>query len=278
MLTDNAYAKINLTLDVVGKRPDGYHLLETVMQSISLCDRVSVEKSDSPNIVISSNATDIPNDARNTCYKAAECFFRHTKIHSGVRIFIDKAIPSEAGLGGGSSDAAATLRLLNEAFSASLSTIELEQIAAEVGADVTFCVRGGTAVCRGVGEKIERLAGLPKRYVLLIKPDFGVSTPEAYSLFDIKNTLSAHGTAAFLSALTLGENPYTKLTNDLETALENPKISVIEQALISSGAECAQMTGSGSCVFGLFTSQIIAEKARIQLEELYPFVCLCETI
>ena len=278
MISRPAYAKINLTLDVVGRRDDGYHLLETVMQTVSLCDTVSVEKADGIEIICS--AEGVPTDERNTCHKAARLFYEQTKTDGGVRIIIDKKIPSEAGLGGGSADAAAVLCLMNELYDAKLSYAELEDIAAKVGADVAFCVQGGTAICRGIGEEMERIGGLEKRYVLLIKPGFGVSTPEAYKRFDESGLKSANATADFVKALENGGNPYEHLSNDLESALQNIEIAKIRRQLMELGAEAAQMTGSGSCVFGLFLTEESAERARRQINTTgkYPFCELCETI
>ncbi len=276
MPTKNAYAKINLTLDVVGKRADGYHLLESVMQSLSLCDRVSAEKSDE--IEIFCDVPGVPLDEKNSCHKAARLFFEKTGIAGGARISIEKKIPSEAGLGGGSADAAATLHLLNEIYDARLSYEELEKIAASVGADVPFMIQGGAAVCEGIGEKMTRLGGLERRHVLLVKPDFGVSTPEAYRLFDEKKIGSKHGTQSFLEAHERGENPYLRLSNDLESALENMKIAKIRSELYEAGAEAAQMTGSGSCVFGLFETSEAAERAKRLMGGKYPFCEICATI
>ena len=275
MISKEAYAKINLTLDVVGKRDDGYHLLETVMQTVSLCDVVSVNMAD--DIVITCSDERVPVDAKNTCHKAARVFFERTGIAGGVRIDIEKHIPSEAGLGGGSSDAAAALCLLNELYDAKLSYSELEDMAAKVGADVAFCIQGGAAVCRGIGEKMERIA-LPERWVLLVKPDFGVSTPEAYRLFDENGEVSSYGTKAFLDALNSGRNPYECLSNDLETALCNLEIAKIRRELIELGAAASQMTGSGSCVFGVFDNEDTARRAERYMQERIGFATLCRTI
>lgn len=276
MIRKEAYAKINLTLDVVGKRDDGYHLLETVMQTVSLCDVVSVEKFD--DIVITCSEPAVPVDERNSCHKAARVFFERTGISGGARIDIEKHIPSEAGLGGGSSDAATVLCMLNEIYDARLSYSELEELAAKVGADVAFLVRGGTSVCRGIGEDMERIAGLPERWVLLVKPDFGVSTPEAYRLFDEKGAQSTYGTEAFLRALRDDGNPYEFISNDLEAALCNMEIARIRRELLTLGAEAAQMTGSGSCVFGVFENEDIAARAKNYLSGKIGFVELCRTI
>ena len=275
MISKNAYAKINLTLDVVGKRDDGYHLLETVMQSVSLCDVVSVDKAEG--IVITCSEAGVPLDEKNTCHKAARVFFERTGIAGGVKIDIEKNIPSEAGLGGGSSDAAAVLCLLNELYDARLSWFELEELAAKVGADVAFCIRGGAAVCRGIGENMERIA-LPERPVLLVKPDFGISTPEAYRMFDEKGAVSACGTNAFLDALSAGRDAYEHLSNDLEAAVCDLEIAKIRCEILECGAVAAQMTGSGSCVFGVFDNEDTAARAERYMQGKTGFVKLCRTI
>ena len=276
MATETAYAKINLTLDIIGKRPDGYHLLETVMQTVSLCDEVSVEPSD--RIEIACSEPSVPTDSKNTCHKAARLFFEHTKIAGGAKIRIEKRIPPQAGLGGGSSDAAAVIKLLNLIYGVCLKESELESIAARVGADAAFFIRGGAAVCRGIGDNIESLSTLPKRQVLLVKPDFGVSTPEAYKSFDERKTVSQRGTVGFLEAMRSGKNPYLKLSNDLEASAADGRIEKIRDELMGLGAEAAQMSGSGSCVFGLFDDVQAAKAAKLAVTGKYPFVCLCETI
>ncbi len=276
MPTDNAYAKINLTLDIVGKRSDGYHLLETVMQTVSLCDRVSVEPCNG--IEVTCSEPDVPTGPENTCHKAARLFFEHNMIAGGAKIHIEKHIPSQAGLGGGSSDAATVIKLLNLIYGVCRSDGELERIAAKVGADAAFFIRGGAALCRGIGENIEPLPKLPKREILLVKPDFGISTPEAYRRFDEKGTLSKRGTSAFMEAVKRGGNPYLKLSNDLEESAGDQRIEKIRGELIGLGAEASQMSGSGSCVFGLFERKETAEAAKLALAGKYPFVCLCGTI
>ncbi len=275
-MTDKAFAKINLTLDIVGKRSDGYHLLETVMREISLCDEITVEKADEIEIIC--REPGVPKDEKNTCYKAAELFFGATKIRGGARIEIKKRIPSQAGLGGGSSDAAAVLKLLNIIYGAGLSIKRLEEIAAKVGADVAFFIKGGAAVCKGAGEQTESLPNLPERYVLIVKPEFGVSTPEAYKKFDEKGLGSKHGTPKFLSALERGENPYLCLSSDLEDSAEDQRIEKIKGEIAAFGAEAVQMSGSGSAVFGLFEDKKAAESAEAALKGRYPFVCLCKSI
>lgn len=276
MKTAKAFAKINLTLDVVGKREDGYHLLETVMQTISLCDKIGVEKSDK--IEILCDDPNVPKDERNICHKAAVRFFERLGISGGAKITIEKQIPSEAGLGGGSSDGAAVIKLLNEIYDAKLKISELEEIAGKVGADVAFFIQGGTALCRGAGEIITPLKPAPERYVLVLRPDFGVSTPLAYRLFDEKNIPSSCGTKKFMEQLEADGKPYLCLSNDLESALENEEIAKIRLGLMEYGAEAAQMTGSGSAVFGIYEKEETAMLAKKHFEKTAPFCRLCITI
>lgn len=275
MPTEKAHAKINLTLDIVGRRGDGYHLLETVMQTVSLFDTVTVEKAEG--ITLTCSEADIPTDSKNTCYRAAELFISETGA-GGAKIHIEKRIPSRAGLGGGSSDAAAVLRAMNRLCGFPLTREKLINIAAKVGADVPFCVDGGCAVCRGIGEKIEPVSGFGERYILLVKPDFGISTPEAYRLFDEKALGSVNGTAEFCSLISRGADPCPAISNDIERAVDSPIIKKIKRELIKNGARAAEMTGSGSCVYGVFDGDKSAADAEKSLKGAWPFVCLCRTI
>ena len=173
MMQLQAFAKVNLTLDLTGRRADGYHLLRTVMQEISLCDDVSVQikPSDQPQIYLKMNHADIPQDKTNTCYKAAEAFFKTFDITDySVKIVVDKKIPSGAGLGGGSSDAAAVLRALNVLTQKHASEETLEKIGLDVGADVPFFIRGGTQLAQGIGEQLTPLPVSKTPYFVVIKP------------------------------------------------------------------------------------------------------------
>ncbi len=269
------YAKINLTLDILSKRPDGYHELKTVMQSISLFDELDIEPANK--IIISCSGKNIPTGPKNTCYKAAEKFFEYTKIRGGVKIHIDKKIPSEAGLGGGSADAAATIKALNVMYGGVLSVHEMLMIAGQVGADVPFGIIGGTALCQGIGEKIETLEGLPKKYIVLVKPDAGVSTAEAYSDFDRMAIKSQRGTEKFLEALKSREDPYKFLSNDFEQVVKGDWLIDIKKKLLGLGAEAALMSGSGSTVYGVFDDEAAAKNAGEKIG-CYPYVCICRTI
>ena len=278
-LSAYAYAKINLTLDIAGLRDDGYHLIKSVMQTVSLADEIRIRTTDDNRITIKCSDPSVPCDERNTVYKACVKFFDFTQIlKCGVEIYIDKHIPSEAGLGGGSSDAAAVIKLLDEIFDTKLSYDDMCKIGASVGADVPFCVMLGTALCEGMGEVITPLKKLKKHYVLLVKPNFGVSTPLAYKLFDEKKVVTANASDKMVEALESDTDITKLLANDLERAIEMAEISDIKQKLIKLGADGALMTGSGSCVYGLFTDN---EKSFTEFKALYrsyPFVYLAETI
>ncbi|WP_326492905.1 4-(cytidine 5'-diphospho)-2-C-methyl-D-erythritol kinase [Alicyclobacillus fastidiosus] len=180
LLLERAYAKVNLTLDVLHRRPDGYHEVDMVMQSIDLSDLVWLERHPEDRIVLESNATYVPTDDRNLAVQAAKLFLRRTEISAGVHINLEKNIPVAAGLAGGSSDAAATLRGMNRLFGTGLSLDELAEMGAEIGSDVPFCVYGGTAIARGRGEQLTRVEHRCHMYVLLIHPRVFVSTADIY--------------------------------------------------------------------------------------------------
>ncbi len=278
-LSQKAYAKINLTLDVTGILPNGYHSLRTVMQTISLYDTITVTLKDHPEIQIFCDEAGVPTDERNTCYKAAKLFFEAVgAIECGADISIEKHIPSMAGLGGGSADSAAVLRILNILLKKNLSADKLCEIAVKVGADVPFLINGGTALCDGVGEKITPISYGVKHNVLLVKPDYGISTPFAYKSFDDKKLKSADMSARMISAMHNGEAIYDYLSNDLETAVADEKIIRIKQELKDCGAKASMMTGSGSCVYGLFDSESECLRALDHLSGRYAFAYACRTI
>ncbi len=278
-LFGKAYAKINLTLDVVGKRDDGYHYIESVMQSISLYDSVTLYMTDTKDIVIECSDPNVPCDKRNTVYKACVKFFDFTGItNCGVKIVVEKNIPSEAGLGGGSSDAAVVIKLLDEMFNTKLSTDDMIAIGAQVGADVPFCIVSGTALCKGLGEAVTPLPKLKEHYLLLIKPNFGISTPLAYKAFDDKNLMSSSSTKDLVDAISSGNDITKFLSNDLECAVDNAEIYKIKNTLTRLGANGTLMTGSGSCVYGIFTDKFMAYTAFQVIKNEFPFVSVEKTI
>ena len=254
---EKAYAKINLSLDITGKRADGYHLLETVMQSVSLYDTVRVEKG--PEITVSCSDPRVPPE-KNIARKAAGAFFAAAGISGGARIYIEKRIPMEAGMAGGSTDAAAVLRALNSLYGGKFSLRELCAIGAGVGADVPFCVRGGTCLAKGIGEILTPLPPMMDCSIVVVKPPEGISTAEAYRKID-ESGLSLSGTAQVVEALKAGdlEALGKSCSNVFELAIPLKSRERIKKAMKQSGALGACMTGSGSAVYGLFARQ---EEAR----------------
>ncbi len=277
-LTLSAHAKINLTLGITGLREDGYHLLESIMQTVSLADTLRFEKIPS-GIILSCNKSHIPTDERNLCYKAAKKYFDAAGIDGGVKIDLIKCIPDGAGMGGGSSDAAQVLKAMQVLYPAE---VDLPKIAISLGADVPFFLNGGTALCSGIGEVLEPIS-LPQKqslFCVVTKPAESLSTPAIYKLYDQSG-------AAFSKALSQekrtqlesGDLPalFSVLYNDLELPAisQLPEIASRKEMLLSLGADAAMMTGSGSAVFGLFQNEKEAracEKA-FREKELEAYFC-----
>lgn len=264
-LTVKAYAKINLFLDITGRLPNGYHTLNTVMQQISLYDNVTVKRTDSGISVKCDNPT-VPCNEKNIAYRAAADFFAETGIADGAEIEIEKNIPLEAGLGGSSTDGAAVLNALNKLYGNPITDERLLEIGAKLGADVPFCLTGGTAVCGGIGEKI-RAIPFKKDYTLLtVKPDFSCSTAEAYRKYDLSPLAPRNNFNDFVCALENGcDNWYDGVYNVFEQLYCDPRIDAITEQMKSLGALCSALSGSGSAVFGVFKSEKIAENAKKSL-------------
>jgi 4-diphosphocytidyl-2-C-methyl-D-erythritol kinase len=257
-----AYAKINFSLRVFEKRPDGFHNIESVMQSISLCDYLTLQ-TDANGIDLTMDTLKLPADKRNLAAKAAELFFRKQKLNAGVKIHLQKNIPIAAGLAGGSADAAAVLLGLNQLFKIPFSDEELSKIGAEVGSDVPFCLVGGTCLVTGRGEKVAKLVPWHKTYIILVNPDIHVSTKWAYETFD-----------------DLHVNAPEEVQNDLEpvVAPQYPVIGEIKEKLLKLGCSEAQMSGSGPTVFGKVKQKDEAERIIKLIKEEYPRCYLAETI
>lgn len=256
-----APAKINLSLDVLKKRSDGYHELKMIMQTVSLYDDIFIEKDDK--ISLDSNKKDIPIDNRNLAWKAAELFFDYTGIQGGCRIHITKNIPDGAGLGGGSSDAATVLIALNEIYNAKLSEKELREIAVKIGADVPFFIVGGTCLAQGIGEKLTKIENKTDPYILIYKPDFSISTKWVYENLNLNNKPS-YDIDIIVKDLCAGNPLFTnQIFNYLEevSVSEYPQISDIKTMLKNMGADNALMSGSGSSVFGIFFNENKAKQA-----------------
>lgn len=259
-ITIHAYAKINLSLDVLNRRPDNYHTVRMVMQSLSLRDTLTLKKIQKKEITLSAqNAEcypDITWDENNLIYKAAKLWFDTYPSEYGVHITIDKQIPSAAGLAGGSSDAAATLKGLNLLFAQNVSLEELKKLGKQLGADVPYCITLGTALAEGIGEILTPLPPAPALYCTLVKPDQGISTKYIYEHLNLKQA-NHPDTDAMLYALETKTIP--ALCQNLDNILEPvaltlcPEITELENKLIELGAVGACMSGSGPTVFGLFT-------------------------
>lgn len=268
----NAYAKINLSLDITGARADGYHLLKTVMQTVSLCDKVTVERSKI--ISLTCSEPSVPTDEKNTAVKAAKAFFDFTKIDGGAEIHIEKQIPSEAGMGGASADAAAVIKALNELYSTNLSNDDLLKIGLSVGADVPFCMVGGTALCEGIGEQITPLKNIPDCFIVIAQPESGISTKAAYDAYDNGNYENSEYTDKLLENISSLDAVANSLGNIFEELASNPDIDIIKMQMKSAGAIGACMTGSGSVVFGIFDDENKAKFCVKELNEDYKTVNL----
>jgi len=290
-LTVNAYAKINLTLEITGRRDDGYHTLRMVMQSVTLHDTVSVTRlSDSMYPMYSTRPAAIrltcsnpvlPTDAGNLAYRAAALFADATGIPLSCAIHLEKRIPVAAGLAGGSTDAAAVLHALNQLYQAGLTLDGLCAIGLRLGADVPYCLHGGTMLAEGIGEQLTRLPALPPCRIVLCKPAFSVSAADAYRAFDRRPCQTHPDTDGVCRALADGDfaGVCHRLSNHLEAvAPGQQELSAIKAVLLENGASGALMSGSGPTVYGLFTSEDRARSARDALAVRWRDVFLEETV
>ncbi|AUS98466.1 4-(cytidine 5'-diphospho)-2-C-methyl-D-erythritol kinase [Clostridium thermosuccinogenes] len=264
-----ARAKINLSLDVLGRRPDGYHDVKMVMQTIELHDRIFIEVIEK-GIEIECSAPWVPNDKGNIAYKAAEQLIERFGIKKGVKIRIDKNIPVAAGLAGGSSDAAAVLKGMNSLFKLDLTEKELMDIGKTIGADVPFCIRGGTMLAEGIGEILTQLDPLPVTNIVLIKPKIGVSTAWVYENLNVKKLTSRPNTNIIINSIANGN--IKKLAQNMKNVLETVTsgkyevIGEIKQKLVELGALGSMMSGSGPTVFGIFSDKAAAMRAYEAME------------
>lgn len=272
-LSAKSYAKLNLYLEISGKREDGYHLLRSVMQSVSLCDKLDFELSDGEGIYIESNVNNIPLDKSNLIWKSIEAFYSAVNVQRyKVSVKLEKNIPSMAGMAGGSSNAAAALLSMNKFYDNPLTVEELCKIAARLGADIPFCITGGTVLCEGIGDVMTKITSVPDCFFVVVKPDISISTPQAYKAFDRMTLTVKPNYAEFFNALNsrdireVSKNMY----NSLEVACDLHEINQIKEKLRSLGATNAMMTGSGSAVFGVFDDTQKAQNALKSLD-CYPF-------
>jgi 4-diphosphocytidyl-2-C-methyl-D-erythritol kinase len=270
-----AYAKINLTLDVLSKRDDGYHDLSMVMQSVSLADTVTIRQTDEAGLRLTTNLGFLPGADQNIAGVAARTFAKEAGFPlDGIEIDLQKKIPVCAGTAGGSSDGAAVLRGLNQMFAAGRSLDELARIGEQVGSDVPYCVLGCTALAECRGERLTRLPALPECTIVLCKPDFSVSTPELFRRIDEVKLRFHPDTAGMLAALDAGDLPEIarRMFNVFEEVLPQPRRAVIEeikQTMLSSGALGACMSGTGPTVFGIFDDANAANAVYNELKESY---------
>ncbi|GGG33266.1 4-diphosphocytidyl-2-C-methyl-D-erythritol kinase [Lysinibacillus alkalisoli] len=259
MLYVKAPAKINLTLDVLHKRNDGFHEVEMIMTTVDLADRIKLENREDGEILIATTDQFVPNDQRNFAYQAAQLLQTKYGVKQGVTITIEKEIPIAAGLAGGSSDAAATLRGLNTLWKLNLSLDRLAELGAQIGSDVSFCVYGGTALATGRGEKIQEIAAPPSCWVVLAKPKIGVSTAEIYGGLQI-DQVKHPNTQAMLEAI--DNDDYEGMCQNLGNALEQvtfhlyPEVVSLKEQIKRFGADAVLMSGSGPTVYGLVDTEL----------------------
>ena len=278
-----AYAKLNLTLDVLGKREDGYHNLKSVMQTISVRDDVEVDIGTGKPWCIKCDKEDIPCDERNLAWQAAKVYCEAlNKDPNGLEIRITKRIPSQAGMGGGSADAAAVLRALNEYYDHPLSIGALAELGAQVGSDVPFCVVGGTCMCEGRGERLRKLPDMPDCIFVICKPDFSVSTPELYQKIDAVAISKRPDHQVMESALLSGdlEKVAHNLFNVFDPVVtqDHLELNYIKSLFHQYGAVGYQMTGSGSAVFAVVSEFEVAAVICNMLKANYPNVFICKPV
>ncbi len=282
-LFEPAYAKVNLTLDVLGKRPDGYHDLKSVMQTISLRDDVEIDVGTGKPWALECDKEGIPCDERNLAWKAAKiyCDAMH-KDPDGLTIRITKRIPSEAGLGGGSADAAAVLRALNNHYGNPLSILALAELGAQVGSDVPFCVVGGTMMCEGRGEKLRKLPDMPDCVMVVVKPEFPVSTPELYRKIDDAVIGQRPDQKAMESALLAGDllKVAQNLCNVFDPLVteEHLELNYIKSVFHNYGAVGYLMSGSGSAVYAIVSEFEIAAVICGMLKDNYPQIFIAKPV
>ena len=279
-----AFAKLNLSLDVLGKRPDGYHDMKMVMQSITLSDDITVVDNDGQGIRVSSNVGFLPTNEKNLAVAAALRFYESLgKEARSVDLSLEKSIPVCAGMAGGSSDAAAVLRALNEMEGHPYDLMELAKVGEKVGSDVPYCVLGTTALAEGRGEVLTTLTSLPKCWVVVCKPDFPVSTPELFGKIDRCKVRCRPDTDGMIRALEQGdlEGVARRMYNVFEDVLperQRSRVRDIKNTLIQCGALGANMSGTGPTAFGLFEDETAAREAYAQLSEQYRETYLAETV
>lgn len=283
-ITRKAYAKINLGLDVIRRRPDGYHEVKMVMQTVDIWDRLTFSKSAEPGILLKidtwgpeeaagadSGRADIPAKQDNLIYKAADMIMKEYGINSGVEITLQKNIPVAAGMAGGSTDAAAVFHGMNELFDLKMTLEEMQSMGVRLGADIPYCMAGGTALSEGIGEELTYLPAPPECVLAVAKPDIHVSTKFVYENLHLENLKKHPDIDGMVEAVKAGDLPgiTDRMENVLETVTvrEYPVIADIKKVMLEKGAENALMSGSGPTVFGIFKEKEAAEAAVKEIEK-----------
>lgn len=280
---EGAFAKVNLTLDVLDKRPDGYHNLKSVMQTISIRDDIEIDIGTGKPWALHCTNSNIPEDETNLAWKAAKAFYNATGFDpDGIEIRITKRIPSEAGLGGGSADAGAVLRALNKYYDNPFSILALAELGGAVGSDVPFCTLCGTAMVEGRGERLRKLPDMPDCFFVVCKPEFSSSTPALYKQIDEKEIARRPDHKAMESALLAGDlgAVASNLVNVFDPIVtqDHLELNYIKSIFNSYGSVGQQMTGSGSAVFGIVTSFEHAAVICNMLKENYPQVFIAKPV
>ena len=282
-LYEGAYAKLNLTLDVLDKREDGYHDIKSVMQTVSIRDDIEIDVGTGGEWTLSCDREGVPCDNRNLAWKAAELYCKNMdKDPGGLAIRITKRIPMEAGMAGGSADAAAVLRALNRHYGNPLSILALAELGAQIGSDVPFCVLCGTAMAEGRGERLRKLPDMPDCFIVVCKPEFSSSTPELYRRLDESVIGKRPDHQAMESALLAGD--LQKVAQNLYNVFdplvtkEHLELNYIKSIFNSYGSIGQQMTGSGSAVFAITESFEYAAVICNMLKENYPQVFICKPV
>jgi len=279
--TEKAYGKLNLSLDVTGRREDGYHDLAMLMQTVTVCDELSLRFRDDGRVRASSNLRFIPEDERNLAVRAALRFLEAVgEQGQGLQIDMRKQIPVGAGMGGGSADAAAVLRALNRIYGMPFDRRQLEELAQQIGSDVAFCVAGGTALAEGRGEKLTDLPDLRSGSFVICKPSFSISTPELYKKLDSAPVRIHPDTQGLLRAVREGDlRAICRRMYNVFEEIDDRRLRTVAQIkgrLLDHRALGAMMTGTGSAVFGVFEQEEDARRASEALRQDYPFCCMAK--
>lgn len=282
-IREKAYAKLNISLDVMDSRPDGYHDMLMVMQTVTLWDELHLTLNSEGKMSAASNLRFIPSDERNLAIKAAIRFFKELgDENTGVHIDMQKRIPVGAGMAGGSADAAAVLRALNKLYDNRFTLEKLMELGADVGSDVPFCVMGGTALAQGRGEILSPLPPMPDCCFLICKPEFSISTPELFRKLDAAPMRRHPDTTGIIKALENGDlvQICRRMYNVFEDVDDRRMriVSEIKGALLDNGALSAMMTGTGSAVFGVYDDESTAQKALEALKGMCPFACVAKPV